>query len=75
MNKTQYRWKITFLIMSSAILLLDQTSKAWASWRLQADGDVNVISNFLNFIYAENTGAAFSFLDNHSPLARWGFSA
>jgi signal peptidase II len=74
MNKAKYWWKIALLIMSSAILLLDQTSKAWASKMLQADGDVNVISNFLNFIYAENTGAAFSFLDNHSAFSRWAFS-
>ncbi len=75
MNKAKFQWKIAFLIVSSAILLLDQTSKAWASRKLQAIGEMNVISDFLNFIYAENTGAAFSFLDNNSAFSRWVFTS
>ena len=74
MNKAKFQWKIAFLVVSGTILLFDQTSKAWASRKLQANGEMNVISDFLNFIYAENTGAAFSFLDNHSAFSRWMFS-
>lgn len=37
-------------------------------------GDMPVISGFLNFAYAENTGVAFSMLDDHGSSGRWGLS-
>ena len=36
--------------------------------------DVSVISGFLNFAYAQNTGVAFSMLDDHGDTGRWGLS-
>ena len=38
-------------------------------------GDKEIIPGFLNFAYAQNTGVAFSFLDNHGDAGRWGLSA
>ena len=61
--------------MAGGVFLIDQTSKAWAIRKLRFGGDVSIIPNFLNFAYAENTGVAFSFLDDHGDAGRWGLSA
>ena len=36
---------------------------------------MNVIPNFLNFAYAENTGVAFSMFDSHGDTGRWLLSS
>lgn len=61
------------MIAAGAIFLIDQTSKAWAVRRLRF-GDREIIPGFLNFAYAQNTGVAFSFLDDHGDAGRWGLS-
>ena len=55
--------------------MIDQTTKAWAIRRLRFGDEVAVIPNFLNFAYAQNTGVAFSFLDDQGDAGRWGLSA
>lgn len=74
-NKKDYLWKIAYLGMSAGVFFVDQMTKAWAIRRLRFGGDRTVISNFLNFAYAENTGVAFSQLNNHGDAGRWGLSA
>jgi len=74
-NKKDFYWKIAYLLAAGAVFMIDQTSKAWAIRRLRFGDDLVVIPNFLNFAYAENTGVAFSFLDNHGDAGRWGLSA
>ena len=59
---------------SGAVFLIDQTTKAWAIRRLRFGGDREIIPNFLNFVYAQNTGVAFSFFDDHGDAGRWGLS-
>lgn len=54
--------------------MIDQTTKAWAVRRLRFDGDWTIIPGFLNFAYAQNTGVAFSMLDDHGDAGRWGLS-
>lgn len=54
--------------------MIDQTTKAWAVRRLRFGGDKEIIPGFLNFVYAENTGVAFSMLDDHGNTGRWGLS-
>ena len=54
--------------------MLDQASKAWARKALRFGDEVNVIPGFLNFIYAENTGVAFSQLNNGGEFGRWMLS-
>lgn len=61
--------------MAGGVFLIDQTTKAWAIRKLRFGGDVSVVPNFLNFAYAQNTGVAFSFLDDHGNAGRWGLSA
>jgi len=73
-NKKDYLWKAAYLAMSGAVFLIDQTTKAWAIRRLRFGGDQTVIPNFLNFAYAENTGVAFSQLQNGGDAGRYGLS-
>ena len=54
--------------------MIDQTTKAWAIRRLRFGGDKEIIPGFLNFAYAENTGVAFSFLNDGGNTGRWGLS-
>lgn len=68
-------WKLAYLGMSAALFLVDQATKAWAVRRLRFGDDISVIPGFLNFIYAQNTGVAFSMLDDHGSSGRWGLSA
>lgn len=54
--------------------MIDQTSKAWATRVLRFGGDRSLIDGILNFAYAQNTGVAFSMLDEHGDAGRWGLS-
>jgi len=73
-NKKDFFWKFGYLLAMGAVFLIDQASKAWAIRKLRFGGDIAVIPNFLNFAYAENTGVAFSFLDNGGDAGRWALS-
>ncbi len=55
--------------------MIDQSTKAWAVRRLRFGDEIPVISGLLNFAYAQNTGVAFSMLDDHGDAGRWGLSA
>ena len=73
-NKKDIFWKLGYLLASGAVFMIDQTTKAWAVRRLRLGGDQEVISGFLNFAYAQNTGVAFSMMDDHGDAGRWGLS-
>ena len=60
--------------MLGAVLIIDQTTKAWAANRLRLDDGKEIIPGFLHFIYAPNPGVAFSMMDNHGDAGRWGLS-
>jgi signal peptidase II len=68
-------WKFGYLAITGGVFMIDQTTKAWAVRRLRFGDDISVISGFLNFAYAQNTGVAFSMLDDHGDTGRWGLSA
>ena len=74
MNKRDIIWKLAYLTIAGGVFLIDQSSKAWAASRLKLGGDMPVISGFLNFAYAQNTGVAFSMLDDHGDTGKWGLS-
>lgn len=61
--------------MGGMMFMIDQMTKSWAVARLRGKDPINVISGFLNFAYAQNTGVAFSMLDSHGDTGRWGLSA
>jgi len=68
-------WKIAYLAITAGVFMIDQTTKAWAARVLRFSGDRSVISGFLGFSYAENTGVAFSMLDQNGDSGRWALSA
>lgn len=73
-NKVFFYWKIAYLMVAGAIVMIDQTTKSWAVSRLRFDGPMELIPGFLNFSYAFNTGVAFSLLNDHGDPGRWGLS-
>ena len=75
MNKRDFFWKLGYLAIAGGVFMVDQTTKAWATRTLRTGGDRSVIDGLLNFAYAQNTGVAFSMLDEHGDAGRWGLSA
>ncbi len=67
-------WKLAYLAIAGGVFMTDQASKAWAIRRLRFGEDYSIIPGFLNFAYAQNTGVAFSLLDDHGDTGRWGLS-
>lgn len=65
---------MAYLAIAGGVFMIDQSSKAWAVRSLRFGGDMPLISGFLNFAYAQNTGVAFSMLDDHGDTGRWGLS-
>ena len=74
MNKKDILWKVAYLAIAGGVFMIDQAAKTWAVRRLRFGEDMPVISGFLNFAYAQNTGVAFSMLDDHGDTGRWGLS-
>lgn len=75
MTKRDFLWKFAYLAIAGGVFMIDQVTKAWATRVLRFGGDRPVIEGFLNFAYAQNTGVAFSMLDDHGDAGRWGLSA
>lgn len=65
-----YRW----LMLSGAVILLDQLSKYWILAYFVPYRSV-VITSFFNITLAFNTGAAFSILDQMGGWQHWFFIA
>ncbi len=74
MTKKDFIWKLAYLAIAGGVFMVDQATKAWATRVLRVEGEKPVISGFLNFAYAQNTGVAFSMLDDHGETGRWGLS-
>ncbi len=74
MNKKDFIWKLGYLAASGAVFMLDQATKAWALRRLRFRSEIEIIPDFLNFSYAQNTGVAFSMFDGHGDAGRWALS-
>jgi signal peptidase II len=71
MARENIGWRVAYLVAAAGIYLTDQASKAWAARSLRFGDATNVIPGFLNFIYAENTGVAFSQFQDKGALGRW----
>lgn len=74
MNGKDLVWKLAYLAIAAGVFMIDQSTKAWAVSRLRFGDDVQVIPGFLNLAYAQNTGVAFSMLDDYGDPGRWGLS-
>lgn len=74
MRQKDFFWKLAYLAIAGGVFLIDQTTKAWAIRRLRPGQEISLIPGFLNLSYAQNTGIAFSMLDDHGDAGRWGLS-
>lgn len=74
MRQKDFFWKLAYLAIAGGVFLIDQTTKAWAIRRLRLGQEISLIPGFLNLSYAQNTGIAFSMLDDHGDPGRWGLS-
>lgn len=75
MNKKDLIWKLAYLAITGGVFMVDQAAKSWAVRNLRFGEDFQVIPGFLNLAYAQNTGVAFSMLDQQGDAGRWGLSA
>ena len=63
--------KARYLLISLAVIVLDQWTKWLVESRLADQGPFVVVPGFLNFIYVENTGVAFGMFAAHGN--GWGW--
>ncbi len=69
LKQTGFAW----LVLSVAVLILDQWTKIWATDVLATGRVIEVMPHF-DFRYAVNYGAAFSFLADAGGWQRYGLS-
>ena len=65
---------MAWLLLSAAVIVLDQWSKAWVLSSLPEHTAVPVIDGFWNWYRTYNTGAAFSFLSDAGGWQIWFFT-
>ena len=65
---------LPWLVLSAAIILVDQLTKAWVLSSLPEYTAVPVIEGFWNWYRSYNTGAAFSFLSDAGGWQKWMFT-
>ena len=73
MTRRRIAWRVAYLFAALGIYLVDQASKAWAVKALRGGESVTLISGFLDFVYAENTGIAFGQMQEGGAFGRWFF--
>lgn len=66
-----FGWRAAYLLAAGAVILLDQTTKAWAWRALRRGSDLTVIKNILDLVYAENRGVAFGQFQDGGNFGRW----
>lgn len=64
---------LAWLLLSAAVIVLDQLSKAWVLSSLPEFEPVPVIEGFWNWYRTYNTGAAFSFLSDAGGWQKYFF--
>ena len=67
--------KLAGLWLSAMVIALDQATKHWFEANFSLYQKVEVIPDYFAWTLAYNTGAAFSFLADHSGWQRWLFAA
>ncbi|WP_226666334.1 signal peptidase II [Microbulbifer aggregans] len=69
--RAPWRW----YLLSFVVILLDVATKVWAVDKFMYGPAMQIIPGLLQFTYAENYGAAFSFLADAGGWQRWFFGA
>ncbi|HAN52214.1 signal peptidase II [Stutzerimonas stutzeri] len=67
--------KLPWLWLSVVVIALDQATKFYFEGALTLYQRIEVIPDYFSWTLAYNTGAAFSFLADHSGWQRWLFAA
>ena len=65
---------LPWLWLSALVIALDQASKLYFEGALRLYQQVEIIPDLFSWTLAYNTGAAFSFLADHSGWQRWLFA-
>ena len=65
---------LPWLWLSALVIALDQASKLYFESALQLYQQIVIIPDLFSWTLAYNTGAAFSFLADHSGWQRWLFA-
>ncbi|UVK77817.1 MAG: lipoprotein signal peptidase [Sodalis sp. Fse] len=73
MNKKLTSTGLRWLWLTMVVLSLDLSSKQWVTTHCLLGESVPIIP-FINFFYAHNPGAAFSFLGDKVGWQRWAFA-
>src|SRR5216684_10340 len=71
-TRNRLTWRVSYLVASLGVYLMDQASKAWAVRRVRFE-DWTIIRGALDFVYAENRGIAFGQLQESGPVGPWFF--
>lgn len=71
LSDSPLRWYLLALV----VILLDIATKVWAVEQFMYGPALQIIPGLLQFTYAENYGAAFSFLADAGGWQRWFFGA
>ncbi|TWI54324.1 signal peptidase II [Pseudomonas duriflava] len=66
--------RLAWVWLSVAVAILDQLSKVYFEKQLDLYQRIEVIPGLFSWTLAYNTGAAFSFLADHSGWQRWLFA-
>ena len=61
---------IPYLLLIGFIVIFDQVTKYFVVENMRLYERLPIIDGFLNFTFAKNTGAAFSFGDSYSDTVR-----
>lgn len=69
--QSPWRWYLLALL----VIAIDIVTKVWAVDRFMYGPAMQIIPGLLQFTYAENYGAAFSFLADAGGWQRWFFGA
>jgi signal peptidase II len=69
-NKSSLQW----LWITVIFLIIDQISKQWVAGSMHLGQSFNILP-FFNITYAQNHGAAFSFLADQGGWQRWFFTS
>src|SRR6188474_2217285 len=65
------RSKSIYFLLSAAVLVADQLTKAWATASLKPIGSIEIIPGVFRLSYALNRGVAFSILADSELEIRW----
>ncbi len=62
------------MILSPAVILLDQFTKYWITLKLPVGGKITVLKNYFDIVHVRNQGAAFGMLSQwDSGIREWFF--